>query len=119
MRSKALRVLTILCGVVACAIGPPSAAETTCTAAKCADCEFSGPGAGATCKLFAQDGWCECTVIVWMDDTACSYIGSCKYSGGGGTDGGTGGGSSTTCTRLPGAVCPAECESCTTVFWYN
>ena len=116
MRQKTLAPLFLLL-----LVGAVGELQASCTAAKCADCDFSGPGSGAMCKLFPQNGWCECSVIVMFNDTACGMNGECTYnsSEGGGETGGSGGGSTTTCTRLPGAVCPAECDSCSTVFWYN
>ena len=84
----------------------------------CADC-FNDPDTGlASCDTVYSDAHCDCTISV-TNLRFCILEELCDYTGGagGGTGGGTGGGGGGTCTRSSGGWCPAECSSCSTVYW--
>lgn len=87
-----------------------------CTGSSCTACKQDESGS-SYCTTVSYSASCECTLRV--GERNCTLSGVCSYSpGGGGSGGGTGGGGGTTCTRVAGSWCPAECTSCDTVFWY-
>src|SRR3954465_13644456 len=88
-----------------------------CSGTLCTDCDQDRLHR-AYCTTVNDSASCECSISVQTPEF-CVLGGACTYTGGGGGGtggGGTGGGSG--CTRTPGEWCPADCSSCTTVFWY-
>jgi hypothetical protein len=91
----------------------------TCTSSTgCADCESLRAGA-VRCVFVNASASCQCEVYIYGGTPACALTDDCTYkAGGGGGSGGGGGGGGSTCTVSAGSWCPAECSSCTTVYWY-
>lgn len=93
-------------------------AEADCSGSLCADCNQDSRRRLASCTTVAASASCECSISVSSPEF-CVLGGACTYTGGGGGGGGGGtGGGSSSCTRGQGDWCPAECPSCTTIFWY-
>lgn len=117
MRLRKIAFLLPLLAVLSAGLTPLSAA--TCTSSTgCADCTGMLSGM-PKCEFVKNDASCTCDLYVFGGTPACGVDGDCDYvpAGGGGGSGG-GGGGGTTCTRLAGQWCPAECSSCETVYWY-
>lgn len=97
-------------------IGGRLALASDCTATMCANCNAldSGP---VTCKFVPQSASCTCTVSFFGGTAQCAVDGVCQLSDGGGGGGGGGVGGGGSCVRNPADWCPAECSSCTTVYW--
>lgn len=96
---------------------PRAAVATTCSSAiGCKDCDLNTRA--VKCITVPTAASCTCEVFIFGGTGACAVDGDCTYTGGGGNGGGSGGGGTSGCTRTPGEWCPAECSSCTTVFWY-
>jgi hypothetical protein len=100
--------------------GPGAASGwTSCSSSVgCSDCENDENNIAA-CKTVLRSESCECSISI-ANPCICVLKDACDYTGGsgGGTGGGGTGGGGSTCYQLPGGWCPAECSSCTTVFWY-
>lgn len=94
----------------------PLVAQTDCSAAHCVDCKQNDLGI-ASCIPVSYDAHCSCSIEVGSPQF-CILDGACDYGGGGGNGGGGGDGGGGGCFRLPGQWCPAECDSCGTIFWY-
>src|SRR5262245_52211359 len=92
-------------------------ASTCSSSTGCVDCATldSGP---VKCLFVNSSASCTCTISFFGGSPQCALDGVCDYTppGGGGGGGGTGGGGSG-CTRTAGEWCPAECDSCRTVYW--
>jgi len=118
MQKTRLKVLLAI--FVLLVLSGAGAQAMPCTSAGgCADCE-NGPDNVASCVTVSRDAHCDCSLsannrFMCILDDICDYTGG---AGGGGTGGGGTGGGGTGCTRPAGGWCPAECNSCGTVFWY-
>lgn len=95
----------------------PAAAGTCSSSIGCKDCDETTTT--FKCTTVQSAASCTCEVFIFGGTPACGVDGDCVYlSGGGGGVGGGGGGGGGGCTRTPGEWCPADCASCTAVFWY-
>jgi hypothetical protein len=109
--------LLLLAGVLLLTAAPVQA-ETCSSSGGCADC-WNDPenNQEASCTTVEMSASCECSLNV-KNPTFCILSGVCTYTGGSGSGGSSQPGSGTTCVILAGRLCPAECESCTSVFWF-
>jgi hypothetical protein len=98
-------------------LGVSGAAKADCTSASCSDCQTNRRGV-VSCVAVTYSASCSCSISA-NNTGACTLSGVCTYSagGGGGTGGGGNGGGSGGCVSVGGSWCPAECTSCTTVFF--
>jgi len=95
----------------------PGTARADCSSKSCADCQQNRRGT-ASCLAVTYSASCSCSIDV-QTPSFCLLEGACTYTGSGGGGGGGGGGNDPgSCSVAPGGWCPAECQSCQTVFWY-
>jgi hypothetical protein len=108
-----------LCLLSAAAALHPIQAQTCTSSTGCTECESLKAGM-LRCVFVNNSGSCQCEVYTFGGTPACALTGDCTYTptGGGGGGGGAGGGTGSGCTRPAGGWCPADCSSCTTVYWY-
>jgi hypothetical protein len=96
----------------------PSVVLGDCSSNQCTDCGEDAQKR-ANCIFVYQDAFCVCDLFIFGGTLACGVDGLCDYTAGGtDTGGGGGGGGGSTCLQLPGSWCPAECQSCESVYWY-
>ena len=114
---KTLPVVSLLTALLLTSVVILPAHADGCSGRSCSECGQDTDGY-ALCTTVSKSASCECTISV-SNPRTCTIKGVCSYSSGGGGGigggGGTGGGG---CARTPGEWCPADCSSCTTVFWY-
>jgi hypothetical protein len=111
---KTYRVSLFL--LLAILLGISRVATADCTGATCSDCLTNRRGI-ASCVAVSYSASCSCTINA-NSPGGCTVQGACTYTGGGG--GGTGGGGNgggSGCVSVGGSWCPADCTSCTTVFF--
>lgn len=110
--------ILILLALVLTAGFPPAGASTCTSSTGCTDCESLRSGS-LTCKFVNSNASCHCEISSFGGSPTCAVDGDCTYAPGGGGGGGGGGGNNDPgCSRVPGQWCPADCSSCTTVFFY-
>lgn len=116
MKMKTAARATLLVAVLLMVGSQPGLASTCSSSSGCANCNALDTGP-VTCKFARESAFCTCTVSFFGGTAQCALDGDCQYTaGGGGGGGGTGSGGGG-CTRTPGEWCPADCSSCTTVYW--